>query len=215
VNIAIRSNTLLRAFAVLAIAAGPSSVFAKGTRSGVAVVNVGDPIEGGSWHQNFRASSFYRTPFDHVIGVMDVGGAGFELPGITFGSTSSWSSTTYSNNLIVAEGRSGRSLDWLANFNGDLDKTNPFGIDFFLTSGEGDGSFLVGKTRAYWTGGLDGEWVFYNKTVNTWDAVNAMVDGVSSVRPVPVPAAASLAVLGMGLVGGFRSLRSRRAMPRA
>jgi hypothetical protein len=210
VKMTCRTKPVLRTLAVLAVALGASNALAKQTRSGIAVVDVGDPIEGGSWHQNFRASSFYRTPFDHVIGVMDSHGAGFELPGMTFGSSSSWSSNTYSENLIVAEGHAGRSLDWRSNFNGDLDDTRPFGIDLFLTSGAGDNSFLVGKTRAYWTGGLDGEWIFFNKTVHNWDTVNAMVDGVSSVRPVPIPAAAPLAVLGMGLLGGFRSLRSRR-----
>jgi len=191
--------------AVVAMAVVAGTAEAKSTRSNVRFTDVGEPIEGGSWHQAFQADTYFRTDFDQITGVMDAAGPGFESPGFSFEPETGWATEDFSTpDVTVATGPTTSSVDWIANFEGDAATSPSFGIDFFLTSDVDGDSILVGRGRAFWTGGMDGEWLFSGDTRASWRFVSEwMIDAVA-VSQVPLPGAQLLGLFGMGLVGLVR-----------
>ncbi len=195
-------STLLTIVAMTVVA---GTAEAKSTRSNVRFTDVGEPIEGGSWHQAFHAETFFRTDFDQITGVMDAAGPGFEAPGFSFEPETGWSTESYSTpDITVANGPTTNAIDWIANFEGDADTSPAFGIDLFLTSAVDRGSVLVGSGRAFWTGGIEGEWLFSGDTRASWRFVSEWMADVVAVAQVPLPAAQLLGLVGMGLAGFVR-----------
>lgn len=202
-----RVRTMIPTALVAAIAVGfaATTAEAKSTRSNVRFTDVGDVIEGGSWHQAFHAETYFRTDFDRITGVMDASGPGFEAPGFSFEPETGWSTADYSTpQVTVANGPTTGAIDWIANFEGDAHTSPAFGIDLFLSSDfEGD-SVLVGRGRAFWTGGLEGEWIFSGDTRASWRFISEWMADAVAVAQVPLPAAQLLGLFGMGLAGLVR-----------
>jgi hypothetical protein len=191
-------------FAVAFAAALLVSVVVYGDTVGVTAI--GPPIPGNSWSQVFSASGVGN--FDFLGVVMTSAPDRLEPPAFV-GLTSGWlPGNVVSNNAhaAYATGSVVSSLSWQSNFTGS--QNDALAVDFYLY----DSSTLTYSAHAAWTGGgINGVWII-SPPASLSMSRQAIVDA-ADLAPgpaVPTPAAASMGLTLMSVVGGLTYLRKRK-----
>jgi hypothetical protein len=157
------------------------------------LVPVGDPVETGSWSQQFYEDVPSAYPFDLVAVNMTSAGDYFLSPAQSAFTQSNWK-TVYEypgSNVTLASAAGPNAVNWLYwNINFAGAKTDPLAFDFvaFRSGSE----TIVDAAHAVWSGS---GWSF---SATTWKPAR------SEVNPVPVPAALVLGAIGLGLAGWLK-----------
>lgn len=165
---------------------------------------VGNPIDGGSWHQGFHLST--PREFDHVGMVLgrlpgDDGTSGFETPAWDFeaidGNPHEFHEDRSWQWLTIAAGEDTNELYWQTHFAGEKE-----GQDLALALFAWDDAFRsIQAAAARWDGDT---WSFRAPGHVTWEEFVQM----GGIAAVPLPSAVLLGALGLALVGGvYRRLR--------
>ena len=162
---------------------------------------INDPEDASSWFQAFHlgsVQSFTNIGMVLLPTLGNDGTAGFEAPGWDFttidGNPSNYSEVGTIPILTVATGDTTNDLYWRTHFAGDKE-----GQTFILTLFAWDDSNQFQSAAGLWDG-LG--WDFLAPPALTWEEF-VELGGIAGV-PLPVPGAAMLGVLGLGLVGGIR-----------
>lgn len=162
---------------------------------------INDPEDASSWFQAFHLGSVQS--FTNIGIVLfptlgDDGTSGFESPGWDFttidGNPFNYSEVGTLPILTVAAGDATNDLYWRTHFLGDRE-----GQAFILTLFASDDSGNYQAAAALWDGG---SWDFLAPPALTWEEF-VELGGIAG-ESMPVPGAAMLGLLGLGLVGGIR-----------
>ena len=190
---------------------GVALLFAVSSARGDLILEaLGDPIQGGSWHQDFRLTASYfqipgGSPFKGlgVVLTLQDGNTpipdrlyeGFEVgPALDFSEP--WATEGWSEDLVVpgpdfghtarAAGVPTNELIWRSHFRDDPD-TQAFTMTLFTYDLITD-LFPTGSTAAFWTGA---EWGFDTAPGVTWEEYQAIT--------TPAPSGVLLCTMGLGL----------------
>ena len=162
---------------------------------------INDPEDASSWYQAFHfgsAQAFTNIGIVLMSTLGDDGPSGFEAPGWDFttidGNPDSYSEVGTIPILTAATGDLTNDLYWRSHFLGDKE-----GQSFILTLFASDDSGNYQAAAALWDGS---SWDFLAPPAITWEEF-VELGGISGVT-MPLPGAAMLGLLGLGLVGGIR-----------
>lgn len=162
---------------------------------------ISDPEDASSWYQAFHfgsAQAFTNIGIVLMPTLGDDGTSGFEAPGWDFttidGNPYSYSEVGTISILTVATGDLTNDLYWRSHFLGDKE-----GQSFILTLFASDDSGNYQAAAALWDGS---SWDFLAPPAITWEEF-VELGGIAGVT-MPLPGAALLGLLGLGLVGGIR-----------
>ncbi len=129
--------------------AGIAAAVMLAATSAQAVIDIGDPVEGGSWEQMFNQSSgdIGGSAFTRMDLIMYSPGDSFESPWVYSFSQPGWSATSVSTTyLIASRTSSSTSVNFTVKFAG----TKANALDFYVYTW--NGTALVGNERAHWSG---------------------------------------------------------------
>jgi MYXO-CTERM domain-containing protein len=187
---------------VLTVLVGVGS-FGQAASADLVFGNNSGPIPAHSWKQDFFVNSdeafkylgLALTPFDSRSGLKDP--AWEFLDGNPHGFTGGpVIPGLFGTELSVATGNSTNELVWRSHFDGEAS-----GQSFLLTLFAFDDELNADIATALWT---RGGWDFGPHTPGiTWEEFVAS-GGVAGIPHAPVPAAAALGLLGLGMVGVLR-----------
>lgn len=147
------------------------------------IVPFGDPFDGNSWGQRFQESGVGQ--FDFLAVQMNSSGDAFEAPVFRNFSAGGWSSVFNSSTLATASGTSLTSLEFDLIFAG----ANTNSLEFTFVAFRGN--TLLESARASWNGSG------WSVTAGAWTPSRQSLENLV----VPVPGAALLGVLGLGIAG--------------
>lgn len=159
------------------------------------------PEDASSWYQAFHfgsAQAFTNIGIVLMPTLGDDGTSGFEAPGWDFttidGNPYNYSEVGTITILTAATGDLTNDLYWRSHFLGDKE-----GQSFILTLFASDDSGNFQAAAALWDGS---SWDFLAPPAITWEEF-VELGGIAGVT-MPLPGAALLGLLGLGLVGGIR-----------